>query len=197
MKISKFNFFQVAFAACAGFIAGSIVILSRFNVADELTLAYAFVVAVVASVVAKVMLEDLPDLRRFFRYRFEFFPNPACATIHVSVRMTEDMHMSFDSPNAKLAVYGKGPIAYEEQPAFVKELFKIDGVSSVFVKPYEIHLTRGVCIAWEEIIPQALKALKAELADGRSLIEFGTPIHPKAEPACRAEVFDRDLSFER
>ena len=97
------------------------------------------------------------------RHKWEFHPNPICATLHISERVT-DRFKYFTNPCDDL----------EEQPEFVKQLFQIPGIVGVSLHQYGIHIDRAEIYSWDEITGEAEKIISGHfgiLEQARNILE--------------------------
>jgi len=92
-----------------------------------------------------------------FRMRTQAFTSSdgdQWAMIHTSSLMIDDHQLSFGYPSAQL----------EKQPSWVREIFKIRGVSGVFLFPYRVQVNWGRMFQPEEIVPQVERIIIKGLA---------------------------------
>jgi len=84
-----------------------------------------------------------------FRLKVEQYGVQCMAIFHVSEKVTDQWRLSFDSPDAQL----------NKQPSYVKQLFDLNGVTTVYLSPYSIQVNWGKVFSAEEIIPKVEKVL--------------------------------------
>ncbi len=84
--------------------------------------------------------------------RVQRTPNPNSMLFHVNRELTErKTGETFANPDAAAA----SPLA--------SEIFKVEGVSSVFFLPSSITVTRDPAVAWEGILGDVESAIRAGL----------------------------------
>ncbi|MBI5733255.1 NifU N-terminal domain-containing protein, partial [Candidatus Jorgensenbacteria bacterium] len=81
------------------------------------------------------------------KYRITYDDNSA--SIHIDQKITEQSQL-FDSPLDDV----------DEQPLFIKDIFRIAGVASVTIERYMITIERGLMFAWKDIMPAAIAVVK-------------------------------------
>ena len=101
------------------------------------------------------------------KFKIEEFPNPELIEVHVSKRLADKNHIEFFDMTYALLSKHK-----EELKDLVRELFQIEGVTSINVNQYSIRIHKGLCFEWEEIVPAIISALDIMLATNEDLEEL-------------------------
>ena len=58
----------------------------------------------------------------------------------------------------------------------VMRLFAIPGVAHVYIRPYEVEVTKGRAFNWREVEPAVIKAIKKVFEDTEQVeVEYGRP----------------------
>lgn len=115
------------------------------------------------------------------RYRVEYFPNPACASVHIDHELTRRVIELWGGPESEV----------ESQSPMVKDMFAIPGVTGVHLKRYEVGLEKGVAFTWNEIIFKAKGVILTHLDPTGELVEIGSPIFP--EPPSEKERMEIEM----
>ncbi len=67
------------------------------------------------------------------------------------------------------------------------DIFAISGVNEVFIKPYELHVSKGKAFDWEDIEPAIIEALKVTFVTGKpeeiEVIRAGAEIPKEEKPS--------------
>lgn len=100
------------------------------------------------------------------KYKLEYYPNPEVLGIHLKKRVTTKSIKIFYFPEDDI----------EEQPQFVKDLFRIDGIDCLSLRQFEVSLTKGTAFSWEELLPSIFEVLSVNLDSGEKMEETGKPI---------------------
>lgn len=90
---------------------------------------------------------ELRETPEGFRIQAERVGNADVMIFHVSSMLVEE-HRHYRTPSAV------DSIRYLEQTPLVKQLFEIQGVKEVRLKPYEVTIERSHVFGWEELQPQ-------------------------------------------
>lgn len=100
------------------------------------------------------------------RYRLEYHTNPDRMSVHVDKRVTKKMTEVFFSENWD----------EDKQMPFVRDLFAVDGVSSVSLGPYSIHIEKGGVFQWEEMISRIIFVLQMHFDPNGEAVEAEQPL---------------------
>lgn len=84
---------------------------------------------------------------RKLRLKHEFPPNPDICCLHFSEPATTECILSYMGPNSQL----------DKQTPMIEELFKVRGITEMFLKPYELQIEKAKVFEWGEILPKAEK----------------------------------------
>ena len=84
------------------------------------------------------------------RIKYEKVPNSDMIIVHLSEMITSKKIISFDSPGDR----------DKNQPPLVWNLFKIKGIKSISLGPYQIHLEKSGVFSWDELRPDIEKVIR-------------------------------------
>jgi protein tyrosine phosphatase (PTP) superfamily phosphohydrolase (DUF442 family) len=94
-------------------------------------------------------------------------PNPSIRVIESSKKLT-DVDIFFISPD----------FDEENQPAIARDLFRIHGVDSMFISPYNISIQKAYAYTWKELLPE---------------IKHVVMCHLRGEPLCKPDTKNTNL----
>jgi hypothetical protein len=101
------------------------------------------------------------------KYRLEYHPNRNFVAIHIDRRIVKhNSEICFDEYEIE---------ERDELPQLLKDLFHVDGITSITLYRYVVCLGKALMFEWPQIIPTALDILKTHLDIDGVLEEGGKP----------------------
>ncbi len=106
------------------------------------------------------------------RIKIETVPNPDIRVYHVTTEISRYSIHNFwrplhrDSSEKYLEEVG------EIGTQLLNEVFALPGVNEVFIKPYELSVTKAGAFDWEDIEPGIIEALKKTFGEGVEEVEI-------------------------
>ena len=94
------------------------------------------------------------------RIVIESVPNPECRLFHTAYRISDYSILHFSAP---IQDYNERDLrdVGEIGASLTIEICAIGGVSEVFIKPFELHVTKALAFEWNELEPQLIERLVA------------------------------------
>ncbi|MDD3475172.1 MAG: NifU N-terminal domain-containing protein [Candidatus Dojkabacteria bacterium] len=91
-------------------------------------------------------------------YEVEIVPNPNMRNYHTNFEISKSHIQIFyrplrESTGGYLIEVGR------KGATIVRRLFKIPGVTEVFVHPYSLGIKKGKCFKWDEIEPKVIEVI--------------------------------------
>ena len=106
------------------------------------------------------------------RYRFAFCPNPDMVVVHTDKQIVTSIQM-YHYPDTDVDV----------QSHLVRDLFGIEGVTSVTLNPYQITIGKGGVFGWNEMTSAILHCIQTNLEPNGEITEVKPPTKSYSAPA--------------